>query len=458
MIRAWAFRNPSRRALVLAAAMVPFVALLAHQLSTRGTGSYTLQDAAGLALVLLAYETGFHWAGLGLVLLSRNFLLFLGKTVEASAAGLGLAWLGLFAVPGLPPGYLGAAVVGVSSVALLVAVRSVLPLLVDPGKITDNILLVGREDLAAELYEDLRRSRRIQSFAGMIALEPPGAAGNGGSGITLDPVQLKTLVQEQSISRIVVVEPDLEANQEIASALLECRLLGVRVEDAVELYQRLHGKLWLAAVDPGRLAFSDGFRITPLYRFFKRAIDLVCAVAFLVAAAPLMAVIALAVKLESPGPILFRQERLGQFGKAFTLLKFRSMRQDAEAETGPTWCRENDDRVTRIGNLLRRSHLDELPQVVNVLRGDLSFVGPRPERPCFVEMLRQEIHYYELRHYVRPGVTGWAQVCFPYAGSIEDSYEKLQYDLYYARNASLALDLQILVRTALVMVTGRGSR
>ena len=458
MIRAWAFRNPSRRTMVLAAALVPFVALLAHELSTRGTSSYSLEDAAGLALVLLAYEAGFHWAGLGLVLLSRNFLLFLGKTLEASAAGLGLAWLGLLAVPGLPPGYLGAAVVGVASVALLVAVRSVLPLLLAPARITDGILLIGREDLAAELYEDLRRLRPMAGSARMIAVDPPGAGGDARSGMTLDPLELKTLVQEQSISRIVVVEPDLEANQEIASALLECRLLGVRVEDALELYARLHGKLWLAAIDPARLAFSDGFRITPLYRFVKRVIDLLCAVVFLVLAAPLMAVIALAVKLESPGPVLFRQERVGQFGKTFTLLKFRSMRQDAEAETGPTWCRQNDDRVTRIGNILRRSHLDELPQVLNVLAGDLSFVGPRPERPCFVEMLREEIVYYELRHYVRPGVTGWAQVSFPYAGSIEDSYEKLQYDLYYARNASLVLDLQILFRTALVMLTGRGSR
>ncbi|HUP41808.1 MAG TPA: sugar transferase [Thermoanaerobaculia bacterium] len=456
MIKAWAYRNPSRRALVLAAGLVPILSVVGLELSTRGTVSFTVQDAFGLGLVLLAYEAGFHWAGLGLVLLSRNFVFFLVRTLEASAAGLGLAWLGLFALPGLPPGYLGAAVVGLCSAGLLVAVRSVLPLLVAPRRITDGVLLVGREDLAAELYQDLRRARRVQGFAGMIALDPPAPGEEGRSGVTLDPVQLRTLVQQESISRIVVVEPDREAREEIASALLECRLLGVEVEDAVELYQRLHGKLWLAAVDPGRLAFSEGFRITPVYRALKRFLDLACAVLLLVVSAPVMAVIALAVKLESPGPVLFRQERLGQFGKSFTLFKFRSMRQDAEAETGPTWCRENDDRVTRIGGFLRKSHLDELPQVLNVLRGDLSFVGPRPERPCFVEMLRRKIHFYDLRLYVRPGITGWAQVRCPYAGSIEDSYEKLQYDLYYARNASLGLDLRILFRTAAVMLTGSG--
>jgi exopolysaccharide biosynthesis polyprenyl glycosylphosphotransferase len=269
-------------------------------------------------------------------------------------------------------------------------------------------------------------------------------------------VKLRQLVQREGIDQIVVVEPDPSAREALTSSLLECRLLGVDVIDAIELYQERCGKIWLEALDPERLVYSDGFRITPLYRFLKRGLDVVCALTLLVVAAPLAAVIALAIKLESPGPVLFRQERVGQFGRTFTLLKMRSMRQDAESVCGPKWASKNDHRVTRVGRILRRLHLDEIPQVVNVLRGDLSFVGPRPERPCFVETLRQKIPYYHLRHYVKPGVTGWAQVCYPYADSIEDSYEKLQYDLYYARKAWLGLDLKILFRTAVHVLTAGG--
>ncbi len=455
MIKAWRYPNPSSKALLVATGAVPLLAVVVQELATRGLREFTVREAAGLALVLVAYETCIGWMGLGRFLLSKDLVLFLTKTVKAIAAGLGLAWLPFLARPDLPPGFNGAVVIGLCSAALLVAVRSVLPLLVKPRMIVDGVLLVGREDLAGQLWSDLRRRASMRGFAGMIALDPPGAEA-GRSALTLDPMELKELVRSERISRIVVVEPDPEARDEIASALLECRMLGVEVEDAVDLYQRLHGKLWLAALDPGTLAFADGFRITPAYRFVKRVLDLVFALLLLVVTAPVMALIALAVKLESPGPILFRQERVGQFGRPFTLLKFRSMREDAESETGPTWAREHDPRVTRIGGFLRKSHLDELPQALNVLRGDLSFVGPRPERACFVEMLHEKIRYFDLRLYTKPGITGWAQVRYPYCGSVEDSYEKLQYDLYYARHASLALDLNILIRTAAVVVLGGG--
>jgi exopolysaccharide biosynthesis polyprenyl glycosylphosphotransferase len=275
------------------------------------------------------------------------------------------------------------------------------------------------------------------------------------AGHNVDAAHLRQLVQQQNVTRIVVAEPRAEARDELTSALLECRLLGVEVEDAVELYQKLHGKLWLEALEPGRLVFSEGFRITPSYVRLKRLLDVVCAIALLVLAAPLWALIAVLIKLESRGPVLFRQERVGQFGRDFVLFKFRSMREDAEAG-GPIWARQNDDRATRVGRLLRRLHLDEIPQALNVLRGDLSFVGPRPERPCFVKVLRRQIGYYDLRLYMKPGITGWAQVCYPYADSIEDSYEKLQYDLYYARRVSLGLDVRILFRTAMHVLRARG--
>lgn len=454
MMKAWAVRNPRARTLLLAAASAPLVAALGYELSTQASPAYSVQEAAGLALVLLAYEAFFGWVGLGQFLLSRNFVLFLVKTFEAIAGGLGLAWLSVLALPYASPGYVGAALVGAGSAGVLLVLWAFLRLAEEPRPMTDGVLVLGREDLGRNLCRDLIEHRATSgSGAVPMTLEPEDA---GVTGLAVDADELKDLVRRHRISRIVVVEPDADLREEITGALLECRLLGVEVEDGLELYQRLHGKLWLEALDPRRLVFSDGFRITPAYRFVKRIVDVACAVLVLVVAAPVMAVIALVIKLESPGPVLFRQERVGQHGRPFTLLKFRSMRRDAEDGTGPTWARENDDRVTRVGRFLRRSHLDELPQVFNVLRGDVSFVGPRPERPEFVEMLRREIPYYDLRHYVKPGITGWAQVRFPYAGSVEDSYEKLQYDLYYARNASFLFDLKVLLRTAGAVVTGGG--
>jgi exopolysaccharide biosynthesis polyprenyl glycosylphosphotransferase len=304
----------------------------------------------------------------------------------------------------------------------------------------ESLLVVGNEELAADLVRDVVRA---------------GAAERETASVTVEPALLKELIRRERISRIIVAEPGLEAHNDIASALLECRLLGVDVLDAVDADQRVHGKILLRGLAPARLVYADGFRITPLYLRLKRALDVVCALALLLLAAPVMAALALVIRLESPGPVLFRQERVGQHGQPFTLYKFRSMVENAESQ-GALWAQKNDARVTRVGRFLRRSHLDELPQAWNVLRGDLSFVGPRPERACFVELLRRQIPFYDLRHFVKPGVTGWAQVCYPYAASVEDSYEKLQYDLYYAKHVSLALDVSILIRTGMHVLTGRG--
>jgi len=169
-----------------------------------------------------------------------------------------------------------------------------------------------------------------------------------------------------------------------------------------------------------------------------------------------MALVAAAITFESQGPAIFRQERVGLNGRRFTLFKFRSMRQDAEKASGPTWAKEQDDRCTRVGRFIRRCRIDELPQLVNVVRGDMSFVGPRPERPYFVDLLKQNIRYYDLRHYAKPGITGWAQVMYRYGASVEDAYQKLQYDLYYAKNVSIALDLLILLKTIKVVFAREG--
>jgi len=444
MIKAWALRTPSVKAPLLAAALVPPLAILILVLSTRGAVSNTVLKAAGLCLLLVACEACFRWVGLYRVLARPDFTRFVLRTLTAIGAGAALAWTAYSLYPGLSPTYSSAIVVASCSFALMVGAWSLTPAVLDRRRSEDGVLIVGQEDLASVLCRDvLDRSDRRDG-----ARRHPSA-------ITVDPALLKELIRTERISRIIVAEPGLESRQEIAAALLECRLLGVDVVDAVDLYQRVHGKIWLRALAPGRLVFSDGFRLTPSYLMVKRLVDVTFALALLALASPVMLLVAFAIRLESPGPILFRQERVGQHGRPFLLFKFRSMVENAES-AGAIWAQKNDVRVTRIGRHLRRFHLDEIPQAWNVLRGDLSFVGPRPERPCFVEMLRAQIPFYELRHYVKPGITGWAQVCYPYAASVEDSYEKLQYDLYYAKHVSLKLDLAILIKTATHVLTGRG--
>jgi exopolysaccharide biosynthesis polyprenyl glycosylphosphotransferase len=210
------------------------------------------------------------------------------------------------------------------------------------------------------------------------------------------------------------------------------------------------------ALNPQWFVCTNGFACPQAGTTIKRCLDVTFALLLILLAAPLLPLIAIAIKLESAGPVLFRQVRVGLHGKTFVIYKFRSMRQDAELESGPAWAGESDPRVTVLGRLLRAFRLDELPQAFNVLKGDMSMVGPRPERPCFVNVLAQEIPFYNLRHYLKPGITGWAQVMFQYGASVQDSYEKLQYDFYYAKHKSLRCDAEILLRTIVVVLLGRG--
>jgi exopolysaccharide biosynthesis polyprenyl glycosylphosphotransferase len=211
-------------------------------------------------------------------------------------------------------------------------------------------------------------------------------------------------------------------------------------------------------VKPSWFVFSDGFHRSKWIDLLKRVLDLAAGAVGLAVSMPIMILVALAVRLESKGPIIFRQTRVGRMGKCFELLKFRSMSDDAEKANGAQWASENDPRVTRIGRFLRKYRLDELPQLVNVIRGEMSFVGPRPERPCFVEELRKTIPYYDERHSVRPGVTGWAQVQYAYGSSIEDAFNKLEYDLFYLQNMSIFFDCAVILATVRIVTTGHGSR
>jgi sugar transferase (PEP-CTERM system associated) len=268
---------------------------------------------------------------------------------------------------------------------------------------------------------------------------------------------LATLIARHSIDRVIVSLSDRRGRMPIRE-LLQAKMSGVRVEDAATTYERLTGKILIDEIKPSWLIFSDGFRASRTTRAVKRVVDLALAAVGLVLASPLMLLTALAVRLESPGPVLYRQERVGENGRTFTLCKFRSMRTDAEKGGTPIWAKEKDDRVTRIGRFIRLTRLDELPQLWNVLRGDMSFVGPRPERPFFVEQLAAVIPYYMERHAVKPGVTGWAQVKYRYGSSVEDSMEKLRYDLYYIKHLSIVFDLTIVMDTVKVILLRKGAK
>ncbi|HET6419168.1 MAG TPA: TIGR03013 family XrtA/PEP-CTERM system glycosyltransferase [Geobacteraceae bacterium] len=240
--------------------------------------------------------------------------------------------------------------------------------------------------------------------------------------------------------------------------LVKCKFSGIQVIDAPSFYEQVSGKILLENITAGWFVFSTGFRHTLLLRFMKKLFDKVLSSAGLVLALPIILPAALLIKITSPGPILFRQVRVGERDRQFVLYKFRTMRADAEKMTGAVWAQKNDPRVTRIGKFLRKTRIDEIPQLYNVLKGDMSFIGPRPERPEFVEKLKEIIPFYSERHFVKPGVTGWAQVKYPYGASVEDAIEKLRYDLYYIKNMSISLDILIILETIKVIIYGRGGR
>ncbi len=278
-----------------------------------------------------------------------------------------------------------------------------------------------------------------------------------------DPPMLGTLktmhqtCRDEAISRVVVALRE-RRGQFPVNELLKCRMDGVIIEEREAMFERLNGKLSVESMRPSYLIYGRGFAKDPLTLALKRVLDILASSIGLLLSLPLCVLTAALIKLTSRGPIFFTQERVGEDGEVFRLIKFRTMRQDAEAETGPVWAKKDDNRITTVGRFLRISRIDEIPQFLNILNGRMSFVGPRPERPHFVEQLKQEIPFYPLRHTVKPGLTGWAQVCHPYGASTDDAQEKLRYDLYYIKNIRLLFDLNIMLRTISVILRGQGAR
>jgi sugar transferase (PEP-CTERM system associated) len=324
----------------------------------------------------------------------------------------------------------------------------------------ERLLLVGTSDAAVSLARELFERRRELGveIVGFVDPDPtrlgspvinPGVIG------TIEDIP--SITRSRGVDRVVVSLADARGQLPM-DKLLEMKLDGVTFDHLASVYEDYTGKIAVENLRPSWLIFSDGFQKSRVLSASKRVIDVVCAVVGLIVLAPVMLLVACAVKLTSHGPSLYHQNRVGQHGRIFTVHKFRSMRVDAEAETGPVWAaKHGDPRVTPIGHLLRRARLDELPQLWNVLQGDMSFVGPRPERPEFVEELTHQIPFYRQRHIVRPGLTGWAQIRYTYGASREDALQKLQYDLFYIKNLSISLDLFIILSTIKTVVLRKGA-
>ena len=325
---------------------------------------------------------------------------------------------------------------------------------------SQRVLILGTGQLALELARELTRredlNMKLEGFVEGVRAE---GANEWVFGIPIlgSVIDLEAIAKQRGISRIIVALEDRRGVLPTRE-LVTLRVHGVRVDDASTALSALTGRVSLRAVKPSWFVFSDGFHRSKWNDLLKRVLDLVVGIVGLVLSLPVMAAVALAVRLDSKGPIIYRQTRVGRMGQCFQVFKFRSMRIDAEKANGAQWAVANDPRITRIGKALRKYRFDELPQFVNVIRGEMSFVGPRPERPEFVDELRKTIPYYDERHSVRPGLTGWAQVQYSYGASIEDAFNKLEYDLFYLKHLSLTFDMAIILHTIRIVFSGRGGR
>ncbi len=357
---------------------------------------------------------------------------------------------------------------GVLALAFMIAFagsalnRIIFVRVVDLNTMRRRLLVVGTGSRAARIGALIEKDMNVGRKFQLLGYFLPSGSGQH-SHVPHDKIfngkgSLLALVTKYAIDEIIVAIRDRRNSGLSMNELLECKLEGVVVTDITTFFERETGHVQLDSLNPSWMVYSDGFLQTSLRNSAKRVFDVLVSLLLLVATLPVLLLTALLIALESGLPIFYRQERLGECGQVFEVLKFRSMRQDAERGGVPQWAKQNDDRVTRVGRVIRKLRIDELPQIINVLRGDMSFVGPRPERPYFVKQLADKIPYFLNRHTVKPGITGWAQIRYPYGSSVEDAVQKLQYDLYYAKNHSLFLDFIILFQTAQVVLFGKGAR
>ncbi len=316
----------------------------------------------------------------------------------------------------------------------------------------EKVYVLGMGERAQRLVNGLRTRTEL-------GIEVAGWSGNVEGAMTREAIaaHLIELIREHRVHRVITAMDDRRGTLPVME-MLQLRLNGIKIEEATSWLEKISGRIEVDNLYPSWLIFAEGFRFSAGFMLLRRIIAILAAGVLLLVVLPILPFVILTIKLDSRGPVLYRQKRVGLGGKVFYCYKFRTMRQDAEADTGATWACDDDPRITRVGNFLRTSRLDEIPQLWCVLKGDMSFVGPRPERPEFVEMLAKEIPFYGVRNAVRPGITGWAQVRYKYGNTVADAKEKLQYDLYYIKNMSLGLDLMIMFHTIKIVLLGRGAQ
>jgi sugar transferase (PEP-CTERM system associated) len=362
------------------------------------------------------------------------------RLLKALGAVTIVCGIAMLLAPGSPQHKLAAiaGMGGACTVAL--ALRAALPEVGWKVALRARVYLIGQGNAPSILMKEVHRDGHA---------EVVGYA-------TLDTTGLAVKARAAGAETIVVATDDRRGLN--IKELLECRLRGLEVITAITFAERTLKKIPVDLCRPSDLAFSDGFERPLMLILARRLVSLLTALVLFILALPVLVVTAILIKLDSRGPLFYTQERIGVHGRPFPMLKFRTMRNDAEKAGQAQWAQKNDPRVTRVGRFLRRYRIDELPQIINVIRGEMGVVGPRPERGQFVDKLKHEIPYYELRALVPPGITGWAQIRYPYAATVEEAREKLQYDLYYVKHLSVLLDLKILFHTAKTVLFGRGAR
>jgi len=337
-------------------------------------------------------------------------------------------------------------------VAALIVWRSAFEWISGHAVFQERVYVLGEGERANSIIETIREHRE----AGMVVVGWDAPAAGKEERKRTFATAVEQMASETSIDRIVVALDDRRGELPV-DGLLSMRFRGVTIEEVGSVLERLTGKLQLDGLRPSDLLFCEGFRMKPSQQFLLRVASTLVAAIGLILFMPLFPFVVLLVRLSSPGPVFFRQERVGLNGKVFMVYKFRTMVVNAEAQ-GAQWAQKNDPRVTKVGQFMRKTRLDEVPQLWNVLRGDMSFVGPRPERPEFVSWLEKELPFYEVRNMIRPGLTGWAQIKYKYGSTVADSREKLQYDLFYIKNASIGLDMLIMFQTVKTVLLRRGAQ
>ncbi len=409
----------------------------------------------GVAMVTAIGAVGLYHPNL-----RQNWLGLLARQAVGFVMG-GIAVAIVFYV--FPQAYVGRSVIGIAliiSFPVITLVRGLFARVLDIDELKRRVLVLGSGRRAAKIVHGMRRrvDRRGFKVVGFLAL-PGEVAAVPEDELVKHPGSLAEIAERMQVNEIVIAPEDRRGKMPMHDLLL-CKQRGISITSLITFFEREQGKVKLSLIDPSWLIFSSGFDASPMRKISKRLFDCTTTLLILALTWPMIVLTALAIWIESDtgAPILYRQERVGEDGRTFKLIKFRSMRTDAEQDGVARWASQHDDRVTRVGRFIRKVRLDELPQLWNVVRGDMSLIGPRPERPEFVVELEKKIKYYELRHCVKPGLAGWAQLNYPYGAGEKDAAEKLKYDLFYVKNHTLTLDLVILIQTVEVVLFRRGAR